>query len=99
MKVARNTYGPNVKHLSLPLAVCMSLCLSLCWSVCLCLSVHLSFCLSISQAEEPVLNALSACKMLQEMSKLESQTDTKLSMEKLAQKFKDKAEGETLYKK
>ena len=46
-----------------------------------------------------MLNALSACKMLQEMSKLESQTDTKLSMEKLAQKFKDKAQGETLYKK
>ena len=92
-------------HLFVPLSLCPSVPLSLC------LSVHLSFCpslflsicpsvfLSISQAEEPVLNALSACKMLQEMSQLESQTDTKLSMETLAQKFKDKSQGETLNKK
>ncbi|KAG9349975.1 hypothetical protein JZ751_026328, partial [Albula glossodonta] len=40
---------------------------------------------------ESVLSALSACKMLRELSKLESETETKLSMKELAQKFENLA--------
>ncbi|XP_041830488.1 transient receptor potential cation channel subfamily M member 4-like [Melanotaenia boesemani] len=40
---------------------------------------------------EPVLSALSGCKMLRELSKLEDETDTKLSMKELAQNFENLA--------
>ena len=69
-------------QLYVPLTICPSVCPS-------------AF-LSVSQADEPVLNALSACKMLEGMSKLEIQTDTKLSMKELVQKLEDRAHGETL---
>ncbi|XP_067088532.1 transient receptor potential cation channel subfamily M member 4a [Osmerus mordax] len=42
-------------------------------------------------AGESVLSALSGCKMLRELSKLESETETKLSMKELAQKFENLA--------
>ncbi|XP_061765362.1 transient receptor potential cation channel subfamily M member 4-like isoform X1 [Nerophis ophidion] len=42
-------------------------------------------------AGEPVLSALSGCKMLRVLSKLESETETKLSMKELAQKFENLA--------
>ncbi|KAJ7989985.1 hypothetical protein DPEC_G00310160 [Dallia pectoralis] len=42
-------------------------------------------------AGESVLGALSACKILIELSKLESETETKLSMKELAQKFENLA--------
>lgn len=48
------------------------------------------------QAGEPVLSALCGCKMLRELSKLEVETETKLSMKELAQKFENVAHGETL---
>ncbi|XP_028991038.1 transient receptor potential cation channel subfamily M member 4-like [Betta splendens] len=38
-------------------------------------------------AGEPVLSALSGCKLLRELSKLEDEADTKQSMKDLAQKF------------
>ncbi|XP_040919383.1 transient receptor potential cation channel subfamily M member 4a [Toxotes jaculatrix] len=38
-------------------------------------------------AGESVLSALGGCKMLRELSKLESETENKLSMKELAQKF------------
>lgn len=47
------------------------------------------------QAGEPVLSALCGCKMLRELSKLEIETETKLSMKELAQKFENLAHGET----
>ncbi|XP_062858677.1 transient receptor potential cation channel subfamily M member 4-like [Trichomycterus rosablanca] len=40
---------------------------------------------------ESVLSALSACKLLRELSKLESETEAKLSMKELAQKFENLA--------
>ncbi|XP_054625442.1 transient receptor potential cation channel subfamily M member 4-like [Dunckerocampus dactyliophorus] len=42
-------------------------------------------------AGESVLSALSGCKMLRELSKLEVETETKLSMKELAQKFENLA--------
>ncbi|KAM6951169.1 transient receptor potential cation channel subfamily M member 5-like [Aplochiton taeniatus] len=42
-------------------------------------------------AGESVLSALSGCKLLRELSKLESETDTKLSMKELAQRFENLA--------
>ncbi|XP_055738218.1 transient receptor potential cation channel subfamily M member 4a isoform X2 [Salvelinus fontinalis] len=42
-------------------------------------------------AGESVLSALAGCKMLRELSKLESETETKLSMKVLAQKFENLA--------
>ncbi|KAG7274468.1 hypothetical protein CRUP_001433 [Coryphaenoides rupestris] len=42
-------------------------------------------------AGETVLSALSGCKLLREMSKLESETETKLSMKELAQRFENLA--------
>lgn len=40
---------------------------------------------------ESVLSALGGCKMLRELSKLESETESKLAMKELAQKFEDLA--------
>lgn len=40
-----------------------------------------------------MLSALSGCKMLRELSKLELETETKLSMKELAQKFENLAHG------
>ncbi|XP_068162090.1 transient receptor potential cation channel subfamily M member 4-like [Antennarius striatus] len=40
---------------------------------------------------ETVLSALSGCKMLRELSKLEGETETKLSMKELAQRFENLA--------
>ncbi|XP_072230099.1 transient receptor potential cation channel subfamily M member 4-like [Leuresthes tenuis] len=42
-------------------------------------------------AGESVLSALSGCKMLRELSKLEVETETKLSMKELAQRFENLA--------
>ncbi|KAJ0015913.1 hypothetical protein NQD34_014203 [Periophthalmus magnuspinnatus] len=42
-------------------------------------------------AAESVLSALSGCKILRELSKLETETETKLSMKELAQKFENLA--------
>ncbi|XP_054463546.1 transient receptor potential cation channel subfamily M member 4a [Anoplopoma fimbria] len=42
-------------------------------------------------AGESVLSALGGCKMLRELSKLESETETKLAMKELAQKFENLA--------
>ncbi|KAK7919675.1 hypothetical protein WMY93_010959 [Mugilogobius chulae] len=42
-------------------------------------------------AGESVLSALSGCKILRELSKLETETETKLSMKELAQKFENLA--------
>uniref|UniRef100_A0A8C4F8F4 Transient receptor potential cation channel subfamily M member 4 n=1 Tax=Dicentrarchus labrax TaxID=13489 RepID=A0A8C4F8F4_DICLA len=42
-------------------------------------------------AGESVLSALSGCKMLRELSKLEGETETKLSMKELAQRFENLA--------
>ncbi|XP_053532757.1 transient receptor potential cation channel subfamily M member 4a isoform X1 [Ictalurus punctatus] len=42
-------------------------------------------------AGESVMSALSACKILRELSKLESETETCLSMKELAQKFENLA--------
>uniref|UniRef100_A0AAY4C4L6 Transient receptor potential cation channel, subfamily M, member 4a n=1 Tax=Denticeps clupeoides TaxID=299321 RepID=A0AAY4C4L6_9TELE len=44
-------------------------------------------------AEESVLSALSGCKLLRELSKLDSETESKLSMKELAQKFENLAHG------
>ncbi|XP_076852322.1 transient receptor potential cation channel subfamily M member 4-like isoform X2 [Brachyhypopomus gauderio] len=43
-------------------------------------------------AEESVLSALSACKILRELSKLEDEAEIKLSMKELAQKFENLAQ-------
>ncbi|XP_064844848.1 transient receptor potential cation channel subfamily M member 4-like isoform X1 [Oncorhynchus masou masou] len=43
------------------------------------------------RAGESVLSALAGCKILRELSKLESETETKLSMKELAQKFENLA--------
>ncbi|KAL0993681.1 hypothetical protein UPYG_G00111550 [Umbra pygmaea] len=42
-------------------------------------------------AGESVLSALGACKILRELSKMESETETQLSMKELAQKFENLA--------
>lgn len=42
-----------------------------------------------------MLSALSGCKILRELSKLEVETETKLSMKELAQRFETVAHGET----
>uniref|UniRef100_A0A673Y424 Transient receptor potential melastatin 4b3 n=1 Tax=Salmo trutta TaxID=8032 RepID=A0A673Y424_SALTR len=42
-------------------------------------------------AGESVLSALSGCKLLRELSKLESETETKLAMKELAQRFENLA--------
>uniref|UniRef100_UPI0037E908E4 transient receptor potential cation channel subfamily M member 4a n=1 Tax=Semicossyphus pulcher TaxID=241346 RepID=UPI0037E908E4 len=42
-------------------------------------------------AGESVLSALGGCKMLRELSKLESETESKVSMKELAQRFEDLA--------
>ncbi|KAM9784085.1 transient receptor potential cation channel subfamily M member 4a isoform 1-T1 [Syngnathus typhle] len=42
-------------------------------------------------AGESVLSALGGCKMLREICKLESETESKMAMRKLAQKFEDLA--------
>lgn len=42
-----------------------------------------------------MLSALGGCKMLRELSKLESETESKLAMKELAQKFEDLAHGES----
>lgn len=46
------------------------------------------------QAEESVLSALGACNILRELSKLENETESKLAMKQLAQKFENLANGE-----
>lgn len=43
-------------------------------------------------AGESVLSALGGCKMLRELSKLESETENKLAMKELAQKFENLAQ-------
>lgn len=43
-----------------------------------------------------MLSALSGCKLLRELSKLEVETETKLSMKELAQKFENLAHGEAM---
>ncbi|KAM4634777.1 transient receptor potential cation channel subfamily M member 4a [Polymixia lowei] len=43
-------------------------------------------------AGESVLSALSGCKILRELSKLESETETKVSMKELAQRFENLAQ-------
>lgn len=53
------------------------------------------FSLFLCQAGESVLSALGGCKMLRELSKLESETESKLAMKELAQKFEDLAHGES----
>lgn len=58
--------------------------------------VCLDFPYCLLQAGESVLSALSGCKMLRELSKLEVETETKLSMKELAQKFENLAHGETM---
>uniref|UniRef100_A0A3Q4HCC4 Transient receptor potential cation channel subfamily M member 4-like n=1 Tax=Neolamprologus brichardi TaxID=32507 RepID=A0A3Q4HCC4_NEOBR len=42
-------------------------------------------------AGEPVLSALGGCKILRDLSKLDEETETKLSMKELAQKFENLA--------
>ncbi|RVE69012.1 hypothetical protein OJAV_G00073620 [Oryzias javanicus] len=42
-------------------------------------------------AGESVMSALAGCKILRELSKLEDETESKMSMKKLAQKFEDLA--------
>ncbi|XP_048868863.1 transient receptor potential cation channel subfamily M member 4-like isoform X3 [Brienomyrus brachyistius] len=42
-------------------------------------------------AEESVLTALSGCKILRELSKLEDETEAQLSMKELAQRFENRA--------
>ena len=87
---------------SLP-SVCLSLCLYVHLSLCpslICPPSHLSLhpyvsvSLSVSQTKEPVLNALGACKMLKEMSKMEYGKETKRSMKELSLKFESLAHGE-----
>lgn len=39
------------------------------------------------------MSALAGCKILRELSKLEDETESKLEMKKLAQKFEDLAHG------
>lgn len=43
-----------------------------------------------------MLSALSGCKMLRELSRWEIETESKLSMKELAQKFENLAHGETM---
>lgn len=49
--------------------------------------------LFVSQTAESVLSALSGCKILRELSKLENETETKVSMKELAQNFENLAHG------
>ena len=56
-------------------------------------SLYLSLFPTPLQAGESVLSALAGCKILRELSKLESETETKLSMKELAQKFENLALG------
>lgn len=49
--------------------------------------------LSKCEAGESVLSALAGCKILRELSKLETETETKLSMKELAQTFENLAHG------
>lgn len=60
----------------------------------------LAHCVSVcpSQAGESVLSALGGCKMLRELSKLESETENKLAMKELAKKFENLAHGESDHK-
>lgn len=46
------------------------------------------------QAGESVLSALGGCKMLRELSKLESEAENKLAMKELAQNLENLAHGE-----
>lgn len=39
------------------------------------------------------MSALAGCKILRELSKLEDETESKMAMKKLAQKFEDLAHG------
>uniref|UniRef100_A0AAY5E7Y2 Ion transport domain-containing protein n=1 Tax=Electrophorus electricus TaxID=8005 RepID=A0AAY5E7Y2_ELEEL len=50
-----------------------------------------SICVFHSQTTESVLSALSGCKLLRELSKLERETETKYSMKELARKFENYA--------
>lgn len=59
------------------------------------LETWLTLSCSLLQSGESVLSALSGCKILREISKLEGETETKLSMKELAQKFENVAHGET----
>lgn len=43
-----------------------------------------------------MLSALCGCKMLRELSKLETETESKLSIKELAQKFENLAHGEPI---
>ncbi|KAI4872622.1 hypothetical protein NFI96_024586 [Prochilodus magdalenae] len=43
------------------------------------------------KSREPVLSALSACKILRELSKVETETDNEMSMKELAQTFENLA--------
>ena len=52
--------------------------------------------LSFSQAGESVLSALSGCKILRELSKMENETESKLAMKELAQRFENLAHGERI---
>lgn len=58
--------------------------------------VSTDFSSCLSQSVESVLSALSGCKILRELSKLEDETETKLSMKELAQRFENLAHGETM---
>uniref|UniRef100_A0A8C5CQX4 Transient receptor potential cation channel, subfamily M, member 4a n=1 Tax=Gadus morhua TaxID=8049 RepID=A0A8C5CQX4_GADMO len=49
-------------------------------------------------ASESVLSALSGCKILRELSKLEDETESKVSMKELAQKFENLAQGNSLWR-
>ncbi len=42
-----------------------------------------------------MLSALGGCKILRELSKLESETENKLAMKELAQTFENLAQGES----
>lgn len=42
-----------------------------------------------------MLSALGACKLLRELSKLESETENKLAMKQLATTFENLAHGES----
>lgn len=55
--------------------------------------IFLTLFLSQCEAGESVLSALAGCNMLRELSKLETDTETKLSMKELAQTFENLAHG------
>lgn len=62
--------------------------------------MHLNW-LAVSpyQAGESVLSALGACKILRELSKLENDSENKLAMKQLAQRFEKLANGEFAQRK